>query len=106
MKGLLLKDFYMAWRYCRILLVLVVVFICFILGRSGKSVFSPLSHHPGQHDSRHPLGLRRAGPMDGVQRHLALYPGPAGQCQVPGGGCVSAVGHFFSPWRLPWCGWE
>lgn len=27
MKGLLLKDFYMAWKYCRVVFVLIVVFL-------------------------------------------------------------------------------
>lgn len=39
MKGLLLKDFYMAWRYCRILLVLVVVFIALSWADQGSLFF-------------------------------------------------------------------
>ena len=39
MKGLLLKDFYLAWRYCRILLILVVVFIALSWAGEGSMFF-------------------------------------------------------------------
>lgn len=39
MKGLLLKDFYLSWRYCRILLILVVVFIALSWAGEGSMFF-------------------------------------------------------------------
>lgn len=39
MKGLLLKDFYLSWRYCRILLILVAVFIALSWADEGGMFF-------------------------------------------------------------------
>lgn len=34
MKGLLIKDFYMVWKYCRMVLILMIVFL--VISATGE----------------------------------------------------------------------
>ena len=51
MKGLLLKDFYLSWRYCRAFIVIVAVFLAVSFTGDDNIFFPDLSHHDCQRDT-------------------------------------------------------